>query len=238
MAGARFRAGWGLVAGVAALVTSVAVPAPPAAAAGVPTITAIQVADYSVNSASCHRILVTVQFNPAGEAIDDIDVQIWRGSHDVDDVDVFPDEGATSAVDHYYWCSFDGLGEFRAGPTEIDYSDPETFDDGVTTDHTVVSFTIKQHSAVTLTTAPARAGKTAFHARLRYWNDGLSERDWAAGAPLHLQREQAGVWTTKATAKTDRHGRATFVRSVAGGLWRVRFSGTARTFAANSTVVG
>ncbi len=56
-------------------------------------------------------------------------MEVWRGPQYVDQLYAYTDgltssSGATLDTDgDYYWCSFDGFGTFRLGPSQVDVYD-------------------------------------------------------------------------------------------------------------------
>jgi hypothetical protein len=201
-----------------------------------PTITHVVIDQLSVNSAPCRKIGITVSFDPAGQEVDAIDMQIWRGVNGAKDVVLHPNVGADRATDYYKWCPKDGLGEFRAGPSEIDFHAPGGADSSSVISHRVTFFDVKQRSKLILSTTKAKHARTVFHVRLRYWNEKKRRHEWMSHAVLHLQRfEGVNLWVNKAAARTDKNGRATFVRALNGHQWRVHYAGNDKTFGKNSS---
>jgi hypothetical protein len=209
------RAGAGIVA--AGLAASVMAIAPAQADTGGITfnLTGIQASDHSVRSGGCHSVPVTATHN-APPSVDDIsaDVEVWNGSKYIDTISL-NDDGAGRLSGEFYYCTFKGFGNFRLGPSEVDWSSysSDDFLSGKFTDSTSARFAVKQASAMSRPKWSKKGRIATVTAQGKWYS--IEDSRWKKdpkGIVSSLQRRpnSASGWKTLKTARSNKKGVVTF----------------------------
>ena len=213
-------------------------------------IRSISVSDVHVRSTSCVNTPMSVTFDSGaargGETSVSADVEIWRGSRQVDTAFVYGDPTPTSSTftlrDSYLFCPWvDELGTLTAGPSQVDGSayDPEWYDtlaEEQFTDYTRTRFHARQDSRTSLTATRLSGGRTRFTVVPSYFSVNSSAWKRWGSKTVTLQRlSSTGSWVRVASVTTSRRGTGTKTISVARGKrFRVVTGGTSATWSSTS----
>ncbi|MBA3309811.1 MAG: hypothetical protein H0U28_07080 [Nocardioidaceae bacterium] len=195
-------------------------------------VTSIRVHNLIVVGGSCRNIDITARHNgPTHNDFDmDLDIDVWRGRKYVGSAYVYDDRPGR-VVGDYFWCPFlDGLGKFRAGPSEVDwYNWGRRYSSGSFRDGTRDSFWVKQGSRTKVFVDRTRH-RVTFTPRAQYYSVNRSRwRSWEGHRVVIERRLATGQW--KRVART-RAGHATTVFSPKRHAWRavtLASSNTARS---------
>jgi hypothetical protein len=196
-----------------------------------PDVTSLHVPDVHVASGSCRYVPMSAVVTNGG-SVNDVDVQIWRGSSYLDDRDLSMTSATVASGSYFYCPNIDGLGAFRAGPSQI------AWDNGAAqqtkADATTATFRVKQ--AATAKIATDRSGRTVtITGRLRYYRVSASGFVYAKKTILYLQKLSSGTWRTVDHASTGKHAKAVFeVTSKKARSWRIVFHGSKTIWASVS----
>lgn len=200
---------------------------------------AVEVGDLRVNSGSCRSIPITLRHDIPYLDVS-ADVEIWRGSRYIDSEYLF-DGGYGYLTDHLQHCPYsDGLGKFRAGPSDVEWASSDYSFSDEFRDSTTGSFTVLQDARVKNVKAKRKGKKITITGKSTWYS--VSASRWVAdpkGWKLRLQRQtKSGSWKTvkslrskkggKFTVKTSRSSRASY--RVVSNASTTTWSGVSKTF--------
>lgn len=197
-----------------------------------PDVTAMHVPDVHVASGQCRYVPISATVSNGG-SVGDVDVQVWRGSHYLDDRNLKMISATAASGSLFYCPSLDGLGGFHVGPSQVSWDNGSS--EQSKTDATTASFRVRQSASVKV--ASARSGRTVtISGRLRFYSVRSSGFVYAKRTTLYLQKLASGTWRTVDHASTGKHAKALFEEgSKKAHSWRVVFYGSNVIWACIST---
>lgn len=227
----------------AAVVTLAPMSVSPAHAAAAFDLYGLRSPGLHITSGSCRHITVTASTDaPASVADVDATVDLWRGTEQVDSVDLTPVNGDVQNLsgDYYFCPGIDEPGKHRLGTTEVTWYDQD-YNSASFIDGSRGTMIAKQatHSSLSATRSGARR---TFYAHGTYfycgWNwAGNLNNGWhndPAGVNVTLQRRPrsgVGQWKNLATHRTNSRGRTTFSTTASRVFqYRVVIAGSAHSW--------
>ncbi|GAA3531917.1 hypothetical protein AFL01nite_20340 [Aeromicrobium flavum] len=213
--------------------------------------------DVRVTSGACRNAKLKMTHN--GGYLERIaaEVEIWKGSRFMGETFDFLYESSDALAVEYQWCPYEGLGRFRAGPSDVEWSytvetsywDPflemwetETdYREGDLRDYSKASFWIKQDSRLSRPTGRTTGRVRTLSTKLTHYNVEASRWKALRKASVKLQRRASngrGQWKTIKTVRTSFAGRATAkVKSAKSSQYRFVYGGSGTTWSRTSATV-
>lgn len=203
-----------------------------------------EVNDHVIRSGGCRNVPVAATHN-APPQVDDVtaSVEVWKGSKYVDTVTLM-DDGPGRLSGNFYYCPFKGVGTFRLGPAEVDWTNCCSTDDflsGTFTSSASASFAAMQASTMSRPTWSKKRGVATITGKGRYFSvdDSQWRRD-PKGMRSSLQRRSSSnsPWKTIKRGKSDKRGKVAFkVRAKKRMQYRIVSSQTRVSFSGTSSVI-
>jgi hypothetical protein len=207
---------------------------PPSPDCDRPCLVSLTVHSLHLTTANCVNIPWSVTLSDDGSAIDSVDVQVWNGNRNVDTMTFIPGTRRTTHDDWQYCPELFGVGDFRAGPTDIEYHDPDTFASGATRDSTRYHFTIKQAAAMH-ETIRANGSDEIITGYDRFFDVSADRFAKGADSRILLQRRKGQQWMTVDSAHTSSvTGLVSFSVRRSAASYRLHNPGSPRTWPATS----
>lgn len=205
----------------------------------------LKVASLRVNSSSCRDINMSVPMVNSGGYTDlygDASFEIWRGSKSLGDAFLDNQTNGRRLTGSYFWCDFDGLGKFRAGPTSSGawdgFDSGYNFVSGSLSSSEHVAFKVQQASKAHVTVQKTGHLRTFRAHALKY---SVTASAWVAykGIKVSLQRlSSAGNWVSIHSANADSRGNVTLrTRAMRYYRYRMYVSHAGRTWWGKSRTI-
>ncbi|MBA4608381.1 hypothetical protein H1W00_07825 [Aeromicrobium sp. Marseille-Q0843] len=213
--------------------------------------------DLRVNSGACRTARLKMHHNGGHLERIAAEVEIWKGSRYVGETfDFLYDSSAPLTVEHL-WCPYEGLGRFRAGPSDVEWSyTVETshwdsylemwitdtdYREGDLRDRSQASFLVKQDARLSRPTGRTSGRTRTLSTKLTHYNVGASQWKAMKKAPVKLQRRPSngrGQWKTIKSVRTSSTGRATATAKATKKFqYRFAYSGSGTTWSRTSAAV-
>lgn len=204
-----------LTAGVIAA-TLLAGPASAANTGGITfDLTSVQVADHAIRSGGCHSVPITATHS-APPQVDEVTAtfEVWHGSEYIGST-YLTDARPGVLTGSFYYCSYQGVGSFRAGPAEVDWSSStgDEFLSGEFVSSAQASFAVKQASAMAKPKWSKKGKVATITAKGKWFSvDASKWRKDPKGAVASLQRRvsSSAPWRVVKTDRADRKGVVVF----------------------------
>jgi hypothetical protein len=172
---------------------------------------AIDAPDVRVNSGGCRSIPVALLHDGAGLEDAYATVEMWRGGTYVEQSMLFASTPGRIAGSFNHCPTFEGLGTFRFGPSDVKYATTDFASLGEFRDSTTRQVRILQDARIGSVSIKAAGKKRTLTAKTKFYDVAASK--WRAtpkGVKVRVQRQAAGgVWRT---VKSSRVGAAGKVR--------------------------
>lgn len=207
--------------------------------------------DVRVDSGACRYVPFTINHDGGFLKSLSVDTEVWRGGQYVGSSYAYEFDTVAFLDDKYYWCPFEGLGQYRVGPAQVEWTaegEPEwdpIFEEWETSeasgdfiDSSRGHFWIKQDQRAAVRAAKKVKGRVTVTVKVRFFDvENLRWTNDPKGTKVVLQRQTKSGWKKIGTGKVGKKGLVTVSGKAASGkhTYRVRQKGTGRTWAAQAT---
>jgi hypothetical protein len=201
---------------------------------------AIDAPDVRVNSGGCRSIPVALLHDGAGLEDAYARVEMWRGGTYIEQSALFTSSAGRIAGSFNHCPTFEGLGTFTFGPSDVSYATADYSSLGEFRDSTTRKVRILQDARVSGMTVKASGRTRTVTAKAKFY-DVASSR-WRATpkrVKVRLQRQVAGgAWRTVKSARVGASGKIRVsVRASKKVRYRLTVAGGRQTWDGVSKVV-
>lgn len=201
---------------------------------------AVQVPDLRVNSGACRSLPVELLHDGSGLEDAYANVEVWRGRTYVEAATLFTNSPGRISGSMLHCPSWEGLGKFRAGPSDVDYATTDFAMFGEFRDNTTVSFSILQDARASKFAAKRSGKRLTATGKATFYN--VAARRWVStpkGTKVKLQRQSPkGSWKSVKSGRVGAGGKINLKVRVSGkARYRLSVSGGQQTWSATSKAV-